>query len=78
MIEIIIWVEVNSRVNYPVKTVLLEMVEDELINMENELHKFCVSWFSIRVLAVGINLFVASWNNHPIPGILANMTLIII
>lgn len=31
--------------------------------------KFCGSWFAIKVAGVGIELFVASWNEHPIPGI---------
>ena len=26
-----------------------------------------VCWFAIKVAAVGIELFVASWNEHPIP-----------
>ena len=65
-----IWVEVNTRVNYPVKAVLLEMLEQGSMNLEDLLHKFCISWFSIKVVSVGIDLFIKSWNNHPIPGVL--------
>lgn len=67
-----IWVEVNTslRVNYPVKAVLLEMLEQGDINLDDSLHKFCTSWFSIKVVSVGIDLFIKSWNNHPIPGVL--------
>lgn len=63
-----IWVEINSRVNYPIKSVLIDMMESGEFSMDDERDKFCVSWFAIKVAAVGIELFVASWNEHPIPG----------
>ena len=66
------WSEVNSRVNYPIKAILVEMVEKGQINMDDNLHLFCVSWLSIRVSFVGVQLFVESWNHHPIPGIYWN------
>lgn len=80
------WVEVNTRVNYPIKRILQEMVENNEIDMANEMHKYCTSWlvhshytsenviifcslrFAMNVASVGLQLFVSSWNNHPIPG----------
>lgn len=62
------WSEVNVRVNYPIKAVLVELVDSEEINMEDILHLFCVSWLSIKVAFVGIELFIKSWNHHSIPG----------
>lgn len=62
------WSEVNARVNYPIKAVLVEMVERGQLNMDDNLHLFCASWLSTRVSFVGIELFVKSWNHHPIPG----------
>lgn len=62
------WSEVNSRVNYPIKAVLVEMVENGQLNMDDSLHLFCASWLSTKVSFVGIELFVVSWNHHPIPG----------
>lgn len=62
------WVEVNTRVNYPIKEVLISMMECEDFLLDNDMHKNCVSWFAIKVAAVGIGLFVAAWNEHPIPG----------
>ena len=62
------WSEVNSRVNYPIKAVLIEMVDNEEISLDNSLHLFCISWFTIKVAFVGANLFVNSWNHHSIPG----------
>ena len=35
--------------------------------MDDEATKFCVSWFSIKVITIAINIFVTSWNSHPIP-----------
>ena len=63
-----LWVEVNTRVNYPVKRILIEMESGSHINMADSLIKFCVSWFSSQVLKIGIKFFIQSWNNHPIPG----------
>ena len=63
-----LWVELNTRANYPVKRVLIEMVNTGDIDLTNNLHKYCISWFTIKVLNTGINLFIQSWNNHPIPG----------
>ena len=64
-----IWVEVNARVNYPIKDALISMMENRDFSLDDDLDKFCVSWFAIKVAAVGIAVFVASWNEHPIPGI---------
>lgn len=63
------WSEVNSRVNYPIKAVLIDMMEKGQLDIDNPLHLFCASWFSIRVSFVGLQLFVKSWNHHTIPGI---------
>ena len=52
----------------PCQKVLIEMENAGDINMANDLHKYCVSWFSIKVLTVGMTLFIQSWNSHPIPG----------
>ena len=37
-------------------------------SLDVDLDKFCESWFAINTAAAGIDLFVASWNEHPIPG----------
>ncbi len=63
-----IWVEVNGRVNYPVKACLVDMEENGDFDMECPIQKYCVSWFTIRVCAVGTKLVVSSWNEHTIPG----------
>ena len=63
-----IWVEVNGRVNYPIKAVLVEMEESGEIDLENDHVKFCVSWFTMHVAHIGTTLFVAAWNEHRISG----------
>lgn len=64
-----IWVEVNARINYPIKAVLLDMLENGNFSLDIDLDKYCVSWFTIQVAAAGVELFVTAWNSHPIPGI---------
>ncbi len=63
------WVEINGRVNYPVKATLIRMEENGEINMESSMQKFCVSWFSIRVCSIGTKLAVQAWNEPPITGL---------
>ena len=66
------WVEINKRVNYPIKNVLVQMQNNHDIRTEHQrdpTHCFCVSWFTIRVAAVGTTLAVQAWNDHHIPGV---------
>ena len=60
--------EVNIRVNYPIKTALVEFENNSVFDMENETDKFCVSWVSCQVALYGLQVCIRSWNNHPIPG----------
>ena len=57
--------EVNKRVNYPIKRILVEMEEKNDINM---LVRFCVSFVTVNVAAVGMERFSQSWNCHSISG----------
>ena len=63
------WPEVNARVNYPIKSCLIKMEENGVIDMDSPVHKFCVSWFTIKVANAGNSLVVKSWNEHCIPGV---------
>lgn len=67
--------EVNGRVNYPIKTVLIRMMENQEFSLDSDLHKFCVSWITIKTAAAGVELFVSSWNEHPIPGAYVTMAI---
>ena len=44
------------------------MENDGVIDMEDEVTKFCVSWVAKKVVKVGLSYVVNSWNSHPIPG----------
>lgn len=60
--------EFNTRVNYPIKRALNAKVNEDLINMDDDMNKFCVSWFTPRIAGIGIQQVISSWNNHAIPG----------
>ena len=68
-----IWVEINGRINFPLKTCLLTLEEAGDIDMDCSHSKFCVSWFTLRVANVGTAMAIQAWNNHPIPGKLGCM-----
>jgi hypothetical protein len=54
------WPEVNQRVNYPIKRVLVDMENNDEINMGEEVTKFCVSWVAIKVIEVAVQTFYSS------------------
>ena len=63
-----LWVEVNHRINYPVKRALVALESAGEIDMGDRITKFCVSWTTINVLQSATKNFVAAWNKHRIPG----------
>ena len=62
------WVEIKSRVNYPIKRVIIAMQARDEIDLDSLIHKFCILWYTQRVAHVGTSMAVHSWNAHPIPG----------
>lgn len=62
-----IWVELNKRVTYPVKRVIISMDDQGVIDMDCSVTKFAVSTVLLRVCEVGMKRMVAAWNSHPIP-----------
>lgn len=63
-----IWPEVNQRINYPLKHLLIQMEANQIIDMRDEMVKFCVSWVTIRIAQPALVNFIQSWNSHRIPG----------
>lgn len=55
--------EINQRVNYPVKEALNALVELEQLDMSDSTVKFCFSWITMRVCQAGIESCVQAWNH---------------
>ena len=63
-----IWVRVNQRVNFPIKAALVNMVDQEILDMDDELTKYCTSSFTCQISSIGMQRAVDAWNAHRIPG----------
>lgn len=60
------WVEVNKRVNYPIKEILLVSDEQREIPCADDSDRLLVSEFTRRVCQIGITKLTSAWNNHRI------------
>lgn len=62
------WPELNQRVIYPIKEILISMESRLLINMYDPVVQFSVSSVTMQVADVGAQRVVDAWNAHPIEG----------
>ena len=58
----------SHKLSYKLKRALVQMENDGVIDIEDEVTKFCVSWVARKVVQEGLRYVVNSWNSHPIPG----------
>ncbi|XP_070532479.1 uncharacterized protein [Ptychodera flava] len=67
------WPEINQRVNYPVKNALIDLQRLQVIDMSDEMHRFCVSFVTTIIVEEGVKLVISSWNSHPLEGIVSRI-----
>lgn len=70
-----LWVEVNSRTNFPIKLALVQMKNEGVVDMEDEVPKYCATWITTQVVEVGLQYAVSLWNSNAIPGNLKKIVL---
>lgn len=51
------------------KKALLELKNEDLIDMDDNIIKFCVSEFCLLVIKLSIQNMIDAWNARTIPGI---------
>lgn len=64
-----LWSEVNQRVNYPIKRVLVLMESSGEIDLSSDEDKFAVSWVTIKIASYAVTEFIQAWNHHRIAGL---------
>lgn len=62
-----VWIEVNQRVTYSIKRIIVEMDDQRVINMESYVERSCTSYILRRICMVGLRRMVDAWNSHTIP-----------
>ena len=63
-----LWPEINCRVSYPIKEILIRMEERAELNLADEVSKSCIYFVVSEVAYCGAARFVDAWNGHRISG----------
>ena len=67
----LLWPELNSRVNHPIKRTMIDISGQCEYDMSDPVLKYCVSWVINFVCKDAAEYLINSWNFHRIPGPLA-------
>lgn len=59
----------NQRVVYQLKEQLVYFELNSMIDLENEYQKWTIGYVTRKLVTVGLQRFIASWNNRRIPSI---------
>ena len=62
------WPEVNSRVNYPIKKILLKIVDEYDCDLNELIIKHSLSFISCNLARGPFQHLVQFWNYHRVPG----------
>jgi hypothetical protein len=64
---------VNQRIVYQLKEQLVSFELNSMIDLENEYQKWTIGYVTrnLVTVTVGLQRFIASWNNRRIPGFLS-------
>lgn len=68
------WVEVNNRVKYPLKEPLVQLQDQEALNMDDNIVRYCTSNLTAELWKIGIRSAALAWNEHRISGEYQNNT----
>ena len=58
-----------QRVVYQLKEQLVSFELKSMIDLENQYQKWTIGYVTRKLVTVGLQRFIASWNNHRFSGI---------
>ena len=56
------WPEVNGRKNYRVKRAIIRLIEEEEIDLDDQMFRYCLSRTVLYVEQDAVQHFMKSWN----------------